>query len=76
MFEQDGYTWKTIVKAFAEKGLDEDVALQNARLAKILTIHDYDLEKQRPILWTPSDASDGVDNGAGLPVSEDTRSAA
>jgi DNA polymerase-1 len=68
MFEQDGYTWKTIVKAFAEKGLDEDVALQNARLAKILTADDYDLEKQRPILWTPTDASDRADNGAGVSV--------
>jgi DNA polymerase-1 len=68
MFEQDGYTWKTIVKAFAEKGLDEDVALQNARLAKILTADDYDLEKQQPILWTPTDASDRADNGAGVSV--------
>ena len=68
MFEQDGYTWKTIVKAFAEKGLDEDVALQNARLAKILTADDYDLKEQRPILWTPTDASDRADNGAGVPV--------
>jgi DNA polymerase-1 len=68
MFEQDGYTWKTIVKAFAEKGLDEDVALQNARLAKILTADDYDLEEQRPILWTPTDASDRADNGAGVSV--------
>jgi len=58
MFEQDGYTWKTIVKAFAEKGLDEDVALQNARLAKILTADDYDLAEQRPILWSPTNASD------------------
>lgn len=68
MFEQDGYTWKTIVKAFAEKGLDEDVALQNARLAKILTADDYDLKEQRPILWTPTDASDRADNGAGVSV--------
>jgi DNA polymerase-1 len=68
MFEQDGYTWKTIVKAFAEKGLDEDVALQNARLAKILTADDYDLEEQRPILWTPTDASDRADNGTGVSV--------
>ena len=68
MFEQDGYTWKTIVKAFAEKGLDEDVALQNARLAKILTADDYDLKEQRPILWTPTNASDRADNGAGVSV--------
>jgi DNA polymerase-1 len=66
LFEQSGYTWTTVVKAFKEKGLDEDVALQNARLAKILTCDDYDLGEQKPILWTPTDASDGVDNGAGI----------
>ena len=66
LFERDGYSWQTIVNAFAEKGLGEDVALQNARLAKILTCDDYDLEHKRPILWTPSNASDGDDNGAGV----------
>ena len=66
LFERDGYSWQTIVNAFAEKGLGEDVALQNARLAKILTCDDYDLELKRPILWTPSNASDGDDNGAGV----------
>ena len=35
----------------------EEDALRNARLAKILTADDYDTEQSRPILWTPSDAS-------------------
>jgi 5'-3' exonuclease len=54
LLEENGYNWATVVKAFKEKGLDEDVALMNARLAKILTDKDYDFGLQRPILWTPS----------------------
>ena len=53
LFNKDGYSWKTVVKAFKDKGLTEDDAILNARLAKILTIDDYDTEKQEVILWTP-----------------------
>ena len=72
LFDESGYTWDTIVKAFKEKGLEEDVALMNARLAKILTCDDYDLEQKRPIFWTPTDASDGDDDGAGVQLSKDS----
>jgi len=72
LFEESGYTWDTIVKAFKEKGLEEDVALMNARLAKILTSDDYDLEQERPIFWTPTDAGDGVDNGTGVQLPTDS----
>jgi DNA polymerase-1 len=54
LFEKNGYTWQTIVDAFAEKDLGEDVALMNARLAKILTKDEYDFTAQRPILWNPT----------------------
>ena len=54
LFDKEGYSWKTVVKAFTDKGLNEYDAIMNARLAKILTIDDYDTEKQEPILWTPS----------------------
>ena len=54
LFEKEGYSWKTVVKAFKEKDLSEEVALENARLAKILTNDDYDDEKMEPILWTPT----------------------
>ena len=54
LFDKEGYSWKTVVKAFKDKGLNEYDAIMNARLAKILTIDDYDTEKQEPILWTPS----------------------
>ena len=72
LFEQDGYTWKTVIEAFKDKGLGEDVALMNARLAKILTCNDYDLAGQRPILWTPTTTSDGDDNGARVQLSKDS----
>jgi len=54
LFEEKGYSWQTVVEAFKEKGLSEEVALTNARLAKILTNEDYDYEKSEPILWNPS----------------------
>jgi len=54
LFEEKGYSWKTVVEAFKEKGLSEEVALTNARLARILTNEDYDDEKMEPILWSPS----------------------
>ena len=53
LFKEKGYSWKTVVEAFAEKDLDEEVALSNARLARILTTKDYDYKKKRPILWSP-----------------------
>ena len=54
LFDKEGYSWKTVVKAFTDKGLTEYDAITNARLARILTIDDYDTEKQEVILWTPS----------------------
>jgi len=53
LFEKEGYSWATVVKAFEDKGLTEDDALLNARLARILTDQDYDSRTQAPILWTP-----------------------
>jgi len=65
LFEEKGYTWKTVVNAFAEKDLGEDIALQNARLAKILTNDDYDWRAKQPILFTPS-SDYKVDSGTRL----------
>tara|TARA_R100001443_G_scaffold9627_5_gene19232 strand:- start:4811 stop:5548 length:738 start_codon:yes stop_codon:yes gene_type:complete len=53
LFEEHGYSYKTLVKMFTDKDLSEESALQNARLAKILTWDDYDQEKKQPILWDP-----------------------
>jgi DNA polymerase-1 len=64
LFNKEGYSWKTVVKAFEDKDLSEEDALINARLARILTVDDYDFKNKRPILWNPcSDYS--IDGGAG-----------
>jgi len=54
LFEEKGYTWKTVVEAFVEKGHTKEEALVNARLAKILTAEDYDFKNKKPILWSPA----------------------
>jgi len=54
LFEEEGYSWETVVKAFANKDLNEDTALMNARLARILTCQDYDPINRQVIPWTPS----------------------
>ena len=53
IFEEKGYTWKTVVETFVEKEMTEDDALVNARLARILQTSDYDHKTKEPILWTP-----------------------
>ena len=59
--EAEGYTWEMIVKAFESKGMTEDDALLNARLAKILQAENYDFTKHEPIPWCPTDASSRAD---------------
>ena len=67
LFESEGYSWETVVNAFEEKGMTEDDALLNARLARILTVDDYDFKHKKPIPWTPS-PSYRIDNGAGSEI--------
>ena len=70
LFEDKGYSWETVVGAFAAKNLSEEEALINARLARILTVKDYDFKKNRPILWSPrADYKD--DDGTGLEIKDD-----
>ena len=45
--------WGAICQAFKERGLSDDDALLNARLAKILQHTDFDYDRNEPILWTP-----------------------
>jgi len=54
LFEEGGYNWDVVVKAFADKDLGEDVALMNAKLAKILTNKEYD---GQVIPWNPTTTS-------------------
>ena len=67
LFEEHGYSWKTVLKAFIDKGLTEEDALTNARLARILTTDDYDFKKREPILWTPATGY-RIDVGTGSKV--------
>ena len=64
LFEKEGYAWKTVLEAFEAKGLTEDDALLNARLAKILTCDDYDFKQNKFIPWNPSPSDYGADDGA------------
>jgi DNA polymerase-1 len=63
IFEKKGCKWQTVVEVFEERGMTEEDALLNARLARILQYTDYDHENNEPILWTPSSSS-GDDSGA------------
>ena len=65
LFNKEGYSWTTVVKAFEDKGLTEEDALLNARLARILTVEDYDSKRKEPKLWTP-EASYTINDGTGL----------
>lgn len=51
ILDKDGYTWETVVAQYEKAGLDEDEALVNARLARILRAEDYDGVDVK--LWEP-----------------------
>ena len=65
LFNKEGYSWSTVMKAFKDKGLTEEDALLNARLARILTDEDYDSRTQKPKLWSPESTYE-VNVGTGL----------
>ena len=65
-----GATWQTVLETFLEKGLTEEDALKNARLAKILQVEDYDFTNQEPRLWSPSSDSRN-DDGATVQAEAD-----
>ena len=51
-------SWDTVVKLFQKAKLDEDYALTQARMAKILHYKDFDQETQKPILWRPPNSKE------------------
>ena len=57
LLDEKGDTWETVLGAFIDKGLTEEDALRNARLAKILQVDDYDFTNQEVRPWTPSSNS-------------------
>jgi 5'-3' exonuclease len=70
LLTEKGATWNTVLETFLEKGLTEDDALMNARLAKILQVEDYDFTNQEPRLWSPSSDSRN-DDGATVQAEAD-----
>ena len=61
--DESGYVWSNVVEAFEKKGLTEEDALRNARLAKILTKDDYN---GAPKLFDPTISGDGTNGGAAI----------
>ena len=57
LLDEKGDTWETVLGAFIDKGLTEEDALKNARLAKILQADDYDFTNQQVRLWAPTSNS-------------------
>jgi len=51
--EQSRLMWKAVAETYKKAGLSEDVALQQARCARILRACDYDFKKKEPKLWEP-----------------------
>jgi len=45
--------WKAVIAEYKRAELDENYALTQARLARILRTTDWDSLKQKPILWLP-----------------------
>jgi DNA polymerase-1 len=46
--------WPAILQAYEKAGLGEEVALMNARCARLLRFNDYDQETGEITLWTPT----------------------
>lgn len=46
-------SWETVVAQYKKKGLTEEDALVQARIARILRKEDYNLKTKEPILWNP-----------------------
>ncbi len=51
ILQQQGATWETVVKAFGSQQLSEEVAIENARLARILRDGEYNFETKEVKLW-------------------------
>lgn len=70
LLDEHGESWQTVLDAFKDKDLGEDVALMNARLAKILQVENYDFKLQEPILWAASSSS-GDEGGTAIQTKAD-----
>ena len=46
-------SWESVVSAYNKAGIEEEDALIQARVARILRYGEYDKVKKEPILWNP-----------------------
>jgi len=51
LLQDNGATWQTVVDAFDTQGLGEEIAIENARLARILRDGEYDFKTKEVALW-------------------------
>ena len=51
LLQENGATWQTVVDAYAAKGLGEEIAIENARLARILRDGEYNFKTKKVKLW-------------------------
>ena len=54
LLDKNENKWEAVCKAYRDRGLSDDDALLNARLAKILQKENFDHDRNQPILWTPN----------------------
>ena len=53
ILDTTGPRWAAVLDAYLAKGLTEEDALVQARVARICRAEDYDFRKREVILWTP-----------------------
>ena len=53
LLDKNENQWEAVCKAYRDRGLSDDDALLNARLAKILRNENYDHDRNQPILRNP-----------------------
>ncbi len=53
---EQGNLWSLVLDTFLQKGFDEDFAIQQARLARILHASDIGEANNSVVLWEPEDA--------------------
>ena len=51
ILEEHGATWQTVVDTYKKHGLSEEVAIENARLARILRSGEYNFDTKEVKLW-------------------------
>lgn len=52
-----GHAWPLVVKAYVKAGFNEEEALRNARVARILRHGEYNYTKKEVVLWSPPTGS-------------------